>query len=336
MPNAANRRLTGRHHLVSQDPDAISSLVSAVMAPVRVLPHPDTRTMEAHYRYLAWNDFVIGHQESASGYRLDLLTEPDFLTCFIPFAGSTVIETHGENLLSAGTTIHLVSARTIRRFMVAPERRQISLTVSSKALEDHLTRAHGRTMKLVRDTALATDAESPLGSALANFAAVVLDALQHVPKFDAGDIGLRRCRDAFIDLTLAAIGPERLLELTQRDGLLTMQYVRDAEDYIRHHCHLPIGVTEVAEHVGVSVRSLQYAFQRHRGRTPLQALIGYRLAAARDDIVHRLDTPLAEIAVGWGFLHPGRFASLFRKSFGETPRDLRKRTQRAAGMDAGT
>lgn len=163
----------------------------------------------------------------------------------------------------------------------------------------------------------------------------MLDALQHVPQFDAGDIGLRRCRDAFIDLTLSAIGPERLLELTQREGLPTVRYVREAEDYMRHHCHLPIGVTEVAEHVGVSVRSLQYAFQRHRGRTPIQALIGYRLAAAREDIIHRADTPVAEIAVGWGFLHMGRFASLFRRSFGETPRDLRKRTRDAASLVAG-
>lgn len=334
MPILANRRLTGRHHLVSQDPDAISNLISAVIAPVRVLPHPDTRTIEADYRYLAWNDFVIGRQESSTGFRLDQLTEPDFLTCFIPLAGSTVIETHGENLLSAGTTVHLVSARTIRRFMVAPRRGQISLTITSHALEDHLTRAYGRTVKLVRDTTLVTDAGSPLGSALANFGAVVLEALQHVPQFDVADIGLRRCRDAFIDLTLSAIGPDRFLELTQREGLLTMRYVREAEDYMRDHCHLPIGVTEVAEHVGVSVRSLQYAFQRHRGRTPVQALIGYRLAATRDDIIHRPDTPLAEIAVGWGFLHMGRFASLFRRNFGETPRDLRKRTRHSAGPAA--
>ena len=330
MPILANRRLTGRHHIMSRDADELSDLISAVMAPARVRPPEDTGLIAAEYKYVAWHDFVIGQQATATGFTLEPLTEPDFVVCFIPFSGMTVIETHEETVANADTTIHLVSGRTIRRFQVAPGRHQISLMIATTALEDHLSRSAGRTVKLMSDATLSVDRTSGLGSALANFGTTIVETLAQAPSVDVGDVALRRCRDAFIDLTIGAVGTSRILQLADRDGLLTMRYVREAEDYIRHHCHLPIGVTEVADHVGVSVRSLQYAFQRHRGRTPLQALTGCRLAAARDDIVHCPDVPLADIAMAWGFLHMGRFASLFRLTFGETPRDLRKRTRDGA------
>lgn len=327
MPLSASRRLTGRHHLESRNADELTDLVSAVMAPVRAYPDRDTGLFEVSYDYLAWEDFVIGQQVSRTGLSLEPLTEPDFLLCCIPIAGTTIVETHEESVANAGTTIHLLSGRTIRRFVVSPDRQQISLMISTPALERHLGLYAGRDVRLVRDQTLSVDSTAGLGSALANFGATIVGMLKRTPGLDVGDVALRRCRDAFIDLTIGAVGSTRILQLSERDGLLTMRYVREAEDYMRHHCHLPIGVTEVADHIGVSVRSLQYAFQRHRGRTPLQSLTGFRLAAARDDIVYSPAVPLVDIAMAWGFLHMGRFASLFRLTFGETPRDLRRRTR---------
>ncbi|WP_293855994.1 helix-turn-helix domain-containing protein [uncultured Alsobacter sp.] len=305
----------------------MSDLISAVAAPVRVQAAHDGALFDSRYDYLAWQDFVIGQQSTSTGFRIDMLTEPDMMMCFIPMAGTTHIETHDEVVTSADSTIHVMSGRAIRRFNVSPLRQQISLMISTPALEQHLGRATGRNVKLVGDATLTVDRNTALGSAMANFGAIIVESMKHTPVFDVSDIAMRRCRDGFIDLTIGALGTTQIQQLTQRDGLLTLRYVREAEDFMRHNCHLPIGVTEVAEHVGVSVRSLQYAFQRHRGRTPVQALIGFRLAAARDDIVHSPDIPLADIAMAWGFLHMGRFASLFRQTFGEAPRDLRKRTR---------
>ncbi|WP_430788346.1 AraC family transcriptional regulator [Actinoplanes sp. G11-F43] len=80
-------------------------------------------------------------------------------------------------------------------------------------------------------------------------------------------------------------------------------------------------VGELASIAGMSVRSLQSGFRRHVGSAPMAYLQEVRLSRAHETL--RRGDParvtVAEVANRWGFAHLGRFASAYRRRFGESP-----------------
>lgn len=110
-------------------------------------------------------------------------------------------------------------------------------------------------------------------------------------------------------------------EVTMPQGATSR--VREAVEYIHAYAHTPITTTDVAEHVGLSVRGLQQAFQRQVGTAPNAMLRGVRMDRVREEL--RRGAPgeltVASVAVRWGFAHLGRFSAAYAKRFGEYPRD---------------
>lgn len=99
--------------------------------------------------------------------------------------------------------------------------------------------------------------------------------------------------------------------------------VREAVEYMHAYAHTPITTTDVAEHVGLSVRGLQQAFQRQVGTAPNAMLRGIRMDRVREELVAGSPGQLtiASVAVRWGFAHLGRFSAAYHQRFGEYPRD---------------
>jgi AraC-like DNA-binding protein len=84
----------------------------------------------------------------------------------------------------------------------------------------------------------------------------------------------------------------------------------------------PITVAEIAEAAGIGVRSLQSAFLRHRGLTPMGYARRARLERAHYELLAADpagDTTVKMIAARWGFAKPDRFSALYREAFGVLP-----------------
>ncbi len=92
---------------------------------------------------------------------------------------------------------------------------------------------------------------------------------------------------------------------------------------IQERADEPLTLTDLAAHAGVGTRRLQQGFREHVGLSPMQYLRRTRLDRARRDLLHTQDT-VTDIALRWGFLHPGRFAGAYREQFGVTPSEVRK------------
>ncbi|WP_421106244.1 helix-turn-helix transcriptional regulator [Streptomyces sp. NEAU-S77] len=99
--------------------------------------------------------------------------------------------------------------------------------------------------------------------------------------------------------------------------------LRRALAHIDDHADQPVTVAAAR----VTVRALQYAFRRHVNTTPLAHLRRVRLSRAHHDLLNTDPgggATVTEIAARWGFWHPGRFAALYRETYGRSPhRDLR-------------
>jgi AraC-like DNA-binding protein len=96
--------------------------------------------------------------------------------------------------------------------------------------------------------------------------------------------------------------------------------VRRAERFMADNAKAPITICDVAEHLGVSLRSLQAGFRSWRNSTPSDFLRQVRLERARDDLL-RLDgdVSVTNVALRYGFSHLGRFSSYYQSAFGEAP-----------------
>jgi transcriptional regulator GlxA family with amidase domain len=87
-------------------------------------------------------------------------------------------------------------------------------------------------------------------------------------------------------------------------------------------------VVEAARAVGISVRSLQAAFSKHRGSSPMAFLRDRRLESARQRSLTMHSPSVTEVALACGFSHLGRFSQLYRERFGESPTETRRRAFR--------
>ncbi|MEU3294310.1 AraC family transcriptional regulator [Streptomyces longwoodensis] len=98
--------------------------------------------------------------------------------------------------------------------------------------------------------------------------------------------------------------------------------LRRALTYIDDHADEPVTVAEIAAAAHITVRALQYAFRRHLDTTPLAHLRRVRLAHAHHELLAADPsdgTTVTQVAVRWGFAHPGRFAALYRAAYGRSP-----------------
>ena len=116
--------------------------------------------------------------------------------------------------------------------------------------------------------------------------------------------------------SLLADSGERGFESAAHPALL-----RRAMTYIEEHAADDVGIGDVASAVYVTPRALQYMFRRHLDSTPMAYLRRVRLEHVHRDLIagDRTTTTVTAAAARWGFAHTGRFAVLYRETYGQSP-----------------
>jgi AraC family transcriptional regulator, ethanolamine operon transcriptional activator len=108
---------------------------------------------------------------------------------------------------------------------------------------------------------------------------------------------------------------------TARQPSSRARLVRGAEDYMGASLGEPLSMLDLCRELGVSERTLHYAFQQVRGLSPMAYFKARRLNAVRQELkAAAADTAAVhEIAQRCGFRHTGEFAADYRRLFGELP-----------------
>lgn len=117
--------------------------------------------------------------------------------------------------------------------------------------------------------------------------------------------------------------------------------VRKAERFMVDNAETPITVSDVADHLGVSLRSLQSGFRKWRNSTPSAFLRQVRLQRVRDELL-RSDGQgnVTTVALRYGFAHLSRFSAYYQSAFGEAPsatlrRGRSSKRRRSGGLKSG-
>jgi AraC-like DNA-binding protein len=110
--------------------------------------------------------------------------------------------------------------------------------------------------------------------------------------------------------------------------------VRSAERFMSDRAGGAISVPQVADHLGVSVRTLQAGFRQWRNTTPSQFLKEARMRMARDALLRpQENTTVTSVALSFGFTHLSRFSERYAKQFGEKPSATLRRGMRERRRD---
>jgi AraC-like DNA-binding protein len=123
---------------------------------------------------------------------------------------------------------------------------------------------------------------------------------------------------------LSAIAYELIVELGrdchQAD---TPEALLRALRFLRRNMNRKVSSAETADHVGISVASLNRLFRRHLGVSPIRYLAEQRMAYARQLLVSTSE-PVKAIALELGFSDPLYFSAQFSKQVGVSPRAYRR------------
>jgi len=82
----------------------------------------------------------------------------------------------------------------------------------------------------------------------------------------------------------------------------------------------PTRSPDVADYLGISLRSVQAGFRQWRETTPTAFLRQARLQLVRDELLRSgPEANVTTVALRHGFSHLGRFSAQYRSAFGEDP-----------------
>ena len=104
------------------------------------------------------------------------------------------------------------------------------------------------------------------------------------------------------------------------------QALRRALLFMRDHTQR-LTVPQLAEAVGVSPRSLAYAFHEELKTTPSRFLRRHNMCGAHHELQQAGpdETTVSRVATKWGFTEFGRFAGTYRRMFGVLPSETLRR-----------
>ena len=111
-------------------------------------------------------------------------------------------------------------------------------------------------------------------------------------------------------------------QATGKQAALPADYaLKHAEDYIYANLETAITRDDLANVVGVSIRSLSRAFEKKYGTGPMTFVRQRRLDACFSRL--RGSEPgtstVTDVAMSYGFNHVGKFALAYKEAFGESP-----------------
>jgi LacI family transcriptional regulator, galactose operon repressor len=98
----------------------------------------------------------------------------------------------------------------------------------------------------------------------------------------------------------------------------------EAIDYLIQNIASPLGVQELASHVGVSRRWMEYAFRDALGESPYQYIRRRRLKLAQRLLEKDARTKIYEVARQTGFSSAKQFSMAFSQEFGASPREYQR------------
>ena len=108
----------------------------------------------------------------------------------------------------------------------------------------------------------------------------------------------------------------------------TIDYIGEVKAFLEKNYASPLGVSDIAGHIGVNASYLSTVFKKETGSCLQNFLINFRMKKARL-FLENTEYKVADIASSVGYKDYYTFAKCFKRSFNMSPSDYRKANRRA-------
>lgn len=266
------------------------------------------------------------HAAYAGGLRLKRGDAHDNLTLRIVASGGSFYSVGQETLAAVPGRGLILNTAQAESGEYAEGSIHSTFTIHAEEVARTLQNAFERPVTEPLALAATFDVTSGNGAALSGIMAAMAACLGGESVIAEAPHAARMLRDALIMLILERF-PHRYSAWFERSAAAPAPWqIRRAVAFIDAHGSGPLTVQDVADAVGIGLRSLQEGFRRHRQISPHDYIKQVRLARVRTELLNPQSTRSIEaVARHWGFVNRGHFAVDYRQAFGEQPSETRRR-----------
>lgn len=109
-----------------------------------------------------------------------------------------------------------------------------------------------------------------------------------------------------------------------REQSISPYFIKRTEAFMRENLHSSLTIEALAQHAGVSVRTLFAGFKNFLNTTPMSYLKTLRFEQAHIELMQNEQISVTDVAFKWGFTHLGRFSQEYKHRYGELPSSTRR------------
>ncbi|MFE4197001.1 AraC family transcriptional regulator [Paenarthrobacter sp. NPDC056912] len=307
--------------MTTTDLDEAHAKITELFVSHELAPRTRKSSVDMKLRSLHRGDVGIEFLDYGADVRIDPEDLQDFRVVQIPLAGHPSMQVGSTTVESSQ-----------RMATVPPIDRPFSMTwdggsphlivyVRRTALERVAEQLYG---KSAVDLGYGMDLSGGAGRAFLRSVVELHDDMIGQPSSTAPAFLQGLLADSMVSRLLMAMQPSMA---EARNVEVERRLVREFRELLECHLTEELTVPDIAECLGVSVRTLQTALRAETGATPSGLLRSIRLDRAREMLLEANPREQSVTAISelCGFTHQGRFSALYLKSFGELPSESLRR-----------
>ena len=307
--------------LRTRDLDEARKRVSDVFSPhgLRIAQHD--RHLDAEMCHVSLGGVSINRLRYGATVDIDVGRTNDFLLVMMPLAGSAEIWCGDAAIRSTPDMASVVSPALPLRMRSQDDADQIMVRIERGLLERQCAQHLGHELRRPIEFELGMDLSSPGGQSWCGLVRYLVSELDREKNVFTSPL-TRAHVEQLVIATLLLAQPHRYREeLTCPGRSIAPAFVRRVEEYIAAHADEALTIGDLAAHAGISTSTLFAGFREFRDTSPMSHLRQVRLQRVREALQSASsgDATVTEVALRWGFTHLGRFASDYKRWFGESP-----------------
>lgn len=262
-------------------------------------------------------------------YGGDITIEPGVLDSFaliqMPIRGQELIEYANQRVHSTPQLGSILNTHAPFKIHHCPGTEKLIIRVDRSLLERHCQQHLGRTLRKAIEFQPAMSLNTVEGRRWMRMIGWLYDSLS--VDEDVPALLVAQFEGTLVDTLLACQPHTYSAELCGDSRTIAPSFVKRVERYIEEHAHEPISIVDMAEHAGVSSRSLFTGFRRYRNTSPMLYLKEVRLRYVHEELQRQSlgAVTVTSVAFRWGFSHLGHFTTDYKRRFGESPSETLSR-----------
>ncbi|MCL2657323.1 MAG: AraC family transcriptional regulator [Betaproteobacteria bacterium] len=238
----------------------------------------------------------------------------------MPLRGGECIDSGGQTTYSSPTVSTVLNAQQQLQIRHGVGTEKLVVRIDRDLLERQCSQHLGRSVQHRIEFETSMPLDSPAGKRWMRTVSWLFDCLDNDAPF-ASPLLTAQIEQMIVAMLLVCQRNNQSAAFQDDSRVITPAFVRRAELFIEEHAHEPITVCDMAEHVGVSTRSLYNGFRKYRNISPMLLLKENRLRRVREQLLQSDvgQTTVTAVAYQWGFTHLGHFTTDYKRWFGESP-----------------